>query len=211
MKDAERKAALGALAEPGCPSFSGQHYRHSRQNVTPRVAVLRLVLRRTRARSRTPCRGTATTTICPFFPQPKLRFPCLLGAPGVLDGRDQTQGCTAAGRRRAMGVSRSTISRIWRAFNLRAHRVEAFRLSDDPLCVGKVHDIAGPRVNPLAHAVVLRVAGVRRWVAGVRRWQGAPLTGQAPRPGCVMLAATGCRGAPGKRERNLRNGRCFEQ
>jgi transposase len=56
-----------------------------------------------------------------------------------------------------IGVSQSTISRVWRAFNLQPHRVETFRLSNDPLFVEKVRDIVGLYMNPPDHAVVLCV------------------------------------------------------
>ena len=56
-----------------------------------------------------------------------------------------------------IGVSQSTVSRIWRAFNLQPHRVESFRLSNDPLFVEKVRDIVGLYMNPPDHAVVLSV------------------------------------------------------
>ncbi len=56
-----------------------------------------------------------------------------------------------------MGVSQSTVSRVWRAFNLQPHRVETFRLSNDPLFVEKVRDIVGLYMNPPDHAVVLCV------------------------------------------------------
>ena len=36
---------------------------------------------------------------------------------------------------RRSGLSRSTISRIWRAFALQPHRTETFKLSADPLFV----------------------------------------------------------------------------
>src|SRR3954465_6392670 len=39
------------------------------------------------------------------------------------------------------GLSRSTISRIWRAFGLQPHRSETFKLSKDPLFIDKVRDI----------------------------------------------------------------------
>ena len=57
----------------------------------------------------------------------------------------------------ASGLSRSTISRIWRAFGLQPHRSEAFKLSPDPLLVEKVRDIVGLYMNPPDHAVVLCV------------------------------------------------------
>jgi transposase len=56
-----------------------------------------------------------------------------------------------------IGVSQSTVSRVWRAFNLQPHRVRTFRLSNDPLFVEKVRDIVGLYMNPPTHAVVLCV------------------------------------------------------
>ena len=42
-----------------------------------------------------------------------------------------------------IGLSRSTISRIWQAFGLQPHRSETFKLSKDPLLIPKVRDIVG--------------------------------------------------------------------
>jgi hypothetical protein len=39
------------------------------------------------------------------------------------------------------GLSKSTIGRIWKAFELQPHRSETFKLSNDPLFVDKVYDI----------------------------------------------------------------------
>ena len=55
------------------------------------------------------------------------------------------------------GLSDSTIGRIWKAFNLKPHRTETFKLSNDPLLVEKVYDICGLYLNPPEHAVVLSV------------------------------------------------------
>jgi len=41
------------------------------------------------------------------------------------------------------GLSKSTIGRIWRAFELKPHRADGFKLSNDPLFVDKVHDVVG--------------------------------------------------------------------
>jgi transposase len=58
---------------------------------------------------------------------------------------------------KASGLSSSTIGRIWRAFGLKPHRQETFKISADPLFVDKVRDIVGLYVNPPQHAVVLCV------------------------------------------------------
>mgnify|MGYP001156541129 CR=1 FL=1 len=57
----------------------------------------------------------------------------------------------------ATGLSQSSISRIWRAFSLQPHRSETFKLSNDPLFVGKVRDIVGLYLNPPDKALVLCV------------------------------------------------------
>jgi transposase len=55
------------------------------------------------------------------------------------------------------GLSRSTVGRIWRAFGLKPHQVETFKLSTDPQFVDKVRDIVGLYLNPPANALVLAV------------------------------------------------------
>src|SRR5680860_349989 len=55
------------------------------------------------------------------------------------------------------GLSKSTIGRIWRAFELKPHRADGFKLSNDPLFVEKVYDIVGLYLNPPDAAVVLSV------------------------------------------------------
>lgn len=58
---------------------------------------------------------------------------------------------------RAAGMSQSAVSRIWRAFGLKPHLVDTFKLSADPLFVDKVRDVVGLYMNPPDHAVVLCV------------------------------------------------------
>jgi len=58
---------------------------------------------------------------------------------------------------RASGLSRTTVSQIWRAFGLAPHRSGTFKLSKDPLLVEKVRDIVGLYLNPPERAVVLCV------------------------------------------------------
>jgi transposase/transcriptional regulator with XRE-family HTH domain/DNA-binding CsgD family transcriptional regulator len=55
------------------------------------------------------------------------------------------------------GLSKSTIGRIWKAFELKPHRTEGFKLSNDPLFVEKVYDVVGLYLNPPDAAVVLCV------------------------------------------------------
>lgn len=56
-----------------------------------------------------------------------------------------------------MGLSHTTIRRIWAAFGLQPHRSETFKLSTDPLFVDKVHDIVGLYLSPPNRAIVLCV------------------------------------------------------
>jgi len=55
------------------------------------------------------------------------------------------------------GLSKSTIGRIWKAFDLKPHRADGFKLSNDPLFVEKVYDIVGLYLDPPEAAVVLSV------------------------------------------------------
>jgi transposase len=61
------------------------------------------------------------------------------------------------GLAKATGLSRMTISRIWRAFGLQPYRTDTFKLSPDPLRIEKVRDIVGLYMNPPDHALVLCV------------------------------------------------------
>jgi transposase len=52
------------------------------------------------------------------------------------------------------GLSKSTVGRIWRTFELKPHRTDTFKLSPDPLFVEKVYDVVGLYLNPPEGAVV---------------------------------------------------------
>jgi len=56
-----------------------------------------------------------------------------------------------------VGLSHTTVGRIWRAFGLQPHRTEHFQLSKDPLLVEKVRDIVGLYMSPPDNALVLCV------------------------------------------------------
>ncbi|TLF90829.1 IS630 family transposase [Nocardia cyriacigeorgica] len=56
-----------------------------------------------------------------------------------------------------VGLSQSSISRIWRAFGLKPHVVQTWKLSTDPLFVDKVRDVVGLYMNPPENALVLCV------------------------------------------------------
>src|SRR5688500_1727298 len=69
--------------------------------------------------------------------------------------RDATHWSTRAMARRA-GMGQTAVSRIWRAFGLRPHRAETFKLSSDP-AFEKVRDIVGLYLAPPDRALVLCV------------------------------------------------------
>lgn len=55
------------------------------------------------------------------------------------------------------GLSKSTVGRIWKAFGLKPHLTEGFKLSNAPLFTEKVYAIVGLYLNPPESAVVLSV------------------------------------------------------
>jgi transposase len=58
---------------------------------------------------------------------------------------------------RALGMNQTAVSRIWRAFGLKPHLTEAFKLSTDPQFIDKVRDVVGLYLNPPEAALVLCV------------------------------------------------------
>ncbi|WP_326771012.1 IS630 family transposase (plasmid) [Streptomyces sp. NBC_01591] len=57
------------------------------------------------------------------------------------------------------GLSKSTVGRIWKKFDLKPHLQDSFRLSTDPQFVAKVVDVVGLYHQPPEKAVVLCVDG----------------------------------------------------
>jgi transposase len=55
------------------------------------------------------------------------------------------------------GLPQSSVSRIWRAFRLKPHLVETWKLSADPEFIAKVRDVVGLYMSPPEHALVLAV------------------------------------------------------
>ena len=56
---------------------------------------------------------------------------------------------------KATGMSQTAVSRIWRAFELKPHREQTWKLSADPQFIDKVRDVVGLYMNPPEHALVL--------------------------------------------------------
>src|ERR1041384_4097525 len=82
---------------------------------------------------------------------------------------------TAAMRAKAVGISASSVQRIWRAHGLQPHRVQQFKLSTDPQFTAKLHDIVGLYIDPPAHAIVLSVDEKSQIQALDRTQPGLPL------------------------------------
>src|SRR5215218_910154 len=58
---------------------------------------------------------------------------------------------------RDLGLSQTAVARIWRAFGLKPHLRESFKLSTDPFFVEKVRDVVGLYLAPPDRAIVLCV------------------------------------------------------
>ena len=56
-----------------------------------------------------------------------------------------------------IGLTQSTVHRIWKAFGLQPHRQETWKLSKDPQFVAKVRDVVGLYLDPPERAVALCV------------------------------------------------------
>lgn len=57
----------------------------------------------------------------------------------------------------ATGLSQTAISRIWRAFGLKPHRQDKFKISKDPYFIEKVRDVVGLYLDPPTRALVFCV------------------------------------------------------
>jgi transposase len=57
----------------------------------------------------------------------------------------------------ATGMSQTAVSRIWRAFGLKPHLLETWKLSTDPQFIDKVRDVVGVYLDPPEAALVLCV------------------------------------------------------
>ncbi|MGH2435413.1 MAG: IS630 family transposase [bacterium] len=73
------------------------------------------------------------------------------------------------------GVSKSTVSNIWRSHNLKPHRVKRFKLSRDPHFLEKLTDVVGLYLNPPQQALVLCVDEKSQIQALDRTQPGLPL------------------------------------
>jgi transposase len=76
---------------------------------------------------------------------------------------------------KSQGVSKSTVSNIWRSHHLQPHRVKHFKLSRDPKFLDKLTDVVGLYLNPPQHAMVICVDEKSQIQALDRTQPGLPL------------------------------------
>jgi transposase len=98
---------------------------------------------------------------------------------------------------REMGISKASVSRIWRASGLKPHRVESFKVSNDPQFAEKLEAIVGLYLNPPEHALVLsvdeksQIQALDRTQPGLpmKKGRGATMTHDYKRNGTATLFA----------------------
>lgn len=96
-----------------------------------------------------------------------------------------------------LGTSASAIARIWRAHGLKPHRVQSFKLSNDPRFIEKLEDIVGLYLNPPEQALVLccdektQIQALDRTQPGLplKRGKGKTMTHDYKRNGVTTLFA----------------------
>ena len=76
---------------------------------------------------------------------------------------------------RHIGISVSSVQRIWRAHGLQPHKTRLFKLSKDPRFAEKLVDIVGLYVDPPEHAVVLSIDEKSQIQALDRTQPGLPM------------------------------------
>jgi transposase len=113
------------------------------------------------------------------------------------DPPGETTHWTAAAMAEAVGISISSVQRIWRAHRLEPHRLRRFKLSNDKAFADKLRKIVGLYVDPPAHAVVLsldeksQIQALDRTQPGlpIKKGRGASMTHDYVRNGTTTLFA----------------------
>ena len=98
---------------------------------------------------------------------------------------------------REMGISDSTVGRIWRSHGLKPHRIDSFKVSNDPEFANKLEAIVGLYLNPPEHALVLsvdeksQIQALDRTQPGLpmKKGRGATMTHDYKRNGTTTLFA----------------------
>jgi transposase len=96
-----------------------------------------------------------------------------------------------------LGTNATAVARIWRAHGLKPHRVESFKLSNDPRFIEKLEDIVGLYLDPPEHALVLccdektQIQALDRTQPGLplKRGRGKTMTHDYKRNGVTTLFA----------------------
>ena len=96
-----------------------------------------------------------------------------------------------------LGTSASAVARIWREHGLKPHRIESFKLSNDPRFIEKLEDIVGLYLDPPEHALVLscdektQIQALDRTQPGLplKRGRGTTMTHDYKRNGVTTLFA----------------------
>ncbi len=73
------------------------------------------------------------------------------------------------------GISEASVRRIWHSHGLKPHRVETFKLSNDPRFAEKLEDVVGLYLNPPEHALVLSLDEKSQIQALDRTQPGLPM------------------------------------
>jgi transposase len=81
---------------------------------------------------------------------------------------------------RQVGLSQTAVSRIWRAFGLKPHLVQTWKLSTDPQFIDKVGDVVGLYLDPPQAALVLCVDEKRQIQALDRTAPSLPILPTTP-------------------------------
>jgi transposase len=76
---------------------------------------------------------------------------------------------------KTVGISPSSVRRIWIGQGLQPHRVRSFKISNDPRFADKLKDVVGLYVDPPAHAVVLSIDEKSQIQALDRTQPGLPM------------------------------------
>ena len=74
-----------------------------------------------------------------------------------------------------VGISDTSVLRIWRAHGLKPHRSESFKVSNDPHFAEKLEAVVGLYLSPPEHAIVLCVDEKSQVQALDRTQPGLPL------------------------------------
>ena len=77
----------------------------------------------------------------------------------------------------ALGLSKSTVQRVWAQTRLKPHRLDRYMASNDPLFEEKAADIIGLYLNPPQHAAVfvwMRRPRYSRWTSSTPCYRCRP-------------------------------------